>query len=111
VLSDVFEELVRLSEAASTKPRYQAAFKVIRDISPDIVARLEKDRGRSLRPELTTTTEDEKIIKTLEGLVPPAALSYRQAIADLSDDNRVSFRGPALELREALRETLDHLAP
>ena len=43
--------------------------------------------------------------------MPAAALSYQQAIADLADDGRASFRGPALELREALRETLDHLAP
>ena len=111
VLSDVFEELIRLSEAASTKPKYQSAFKVIRDMSPDIVARLEKDRGHPVRPQVIVTVEDEKIIKTLQELVPPAALSYQQAIADLADDDRVSFRGPALELREALRETLDHLAP
>jgi Predicted pPIWI-associating nuclease len=28
-----------------------------------------------------------------------------------ADDRGISFRGPALELGEALRETLDHLAP
>jgi hypothetical protein len=111
VLTEVFETLIRLSEAASTKPKYQKAFKTLRDISPDVVTRLEKDRGKSLRPELTITAEDEKIIETLKGLVPAAALSYQQAIADLADDSRVSFRGPALELREALRETLDYLAP
>ena len=44
-------------------------------------------------------------------MVPSAAFSYRQALADLKDDKRVSFRGPALELREVLREVLDHLAP
>ena len=98
-LTDLFENLIRLSEAASTKPKYQKAFKTIRDISPDVVTRLEKDRGKSLRPELTITAEDEKIIETLKGLVPAAALSYQQAIADLADDNRVSFRraGPRTE--------------
>jgi hypothetical protein len=55
--------------------------------------------------------EDEELISKLNAHVPSAALSYKQAILDLSDDNRVSFRGPALELREALREILDHLAP
>ena len=45
------------------------------------------------------------------GLVPSAALSYKQALADLNDEKRISFRGPALELREALREALDALAP
>lgn len=111
VLTDAFSALIRLSEAATTKPKYLKAFKTIRDISPEIVTRLEKDRGKSVRPELTVTAEDEQIINTLQGLVPAAALSYQQAIADLADDSRVSFRGPALELREALRETLDHLAP
>jgi hypothetical protein len=57
------------------------------------------------------TEEDEQIISKLNALVPSAALSYKQAILDLKDDNRVSFRGPALNLREALREILDHLAP
>jgi hypothetical protein len=57
------------------------------------------------------TEEDEQIISKLDALVPSAALSYKQAILDLKDDGRVSFRGPALELREALREILDHLAP
>ena len=57
------------------------------------------------------TEEDEKILQKLDVLVPSAALSYKQAILDLADDSRVSFRGPALELREALREILDHLAP
>jgi hypothetical protein len=111
VLSQAFETLIRLSEAASTKPKYLKAFKTLREISPEVITRLEKDRGQSLRPELTITAEDEKIINTLQGLVPAASLSYQQAIADLADDNRVSFRGPALELREALRETLDYLAP
>jgi predicted pPIWI-associating nuclease len=110
-LAELFETLIRLSEAATSKPKYMKTFKSIREISPNVVTRLEKDRGQSLRPELTVTIEDEKIIKTLQDIVPAAALSFQQAIADLADDNRVSFRGPALELREALRETLDHLAP
>jgi len=57
------------------------------------------------------TEEDEQIISNLDALVPSAALSYKQATLDLKDDSRVSFRGPALELRETLREVLDHLAP
>lgn len=55
--------------------------------------------------------EDQKIIEILRALVPSAAQSYRQAVLDLGDEGRISFRGPALELREALREILDHLAP
>ena len=54
---------------------------------------------------------DTLIIETLAGLKPSAALAYEQALKDLSDERRRSYRGPATDLREALRETLDHLAP
>jgi hypothetical protein len=58
------------------------------------------------------TDVEARIITTLEQLVPTAALSYQQALQDLATGTeRLSFRGTANELREALRETLDHLAP
>lgn len=64
------------------------------------------------KPKATTRNEeDDQLINELDALVPSAALSYEQAILDLNDIDRISFRGPALELREALREILDHLAP
>jgi hypothetical protein len=55
--------------------------------------------------------EDRQVISKLDALVPSAARSYEQAVLDLKDGGRISFRGPALELREALREILDCLAP
>jgi len=54
---------------------------------------------------------DEKIVLTLDSIMPSAALSYRQALIDLEADERYSWRGPATDLRETLRETLDYLAP
>ncbi|GAI04118.1 unnamed protein product [marine sediment metagenome] len=51
------------------------------------------------------------ILNTLKQLIPTAALSYEQALVDLNNSDRISFRGTANELRETLRETLDHLAP
>ena len=54
---------------------------------------------------------DRAIIGTLQKLLPSAACSYEQAIRDLGGVVRLSWRGPATDLREALRETLDHLAP
>ncbi|NVN84983.1 MAG: hypothetical protein HXX15_02745 [Rhodopseudomonas sp.] len=57
-------------------------------------------------------TEDEcKLLESLREVVPSAALSYHQALLDLRYNERMSFRGPALELREVLREVLDHMAP
>lgn len=82
----------------------------------DVVAnRLNLSGGKSTEEASTATsrlTSDEcKLIEAIETLVPSAGVSYRQALSDLGDDRRVSFRGPALELREMLREILDHLAP
>lgn len=54
---------------------------------------------------------DKLILATLAGLLPSAARSYEQAISDLRSAERLSWRGPATDLREALRETLDLLAP
>lgn len=81
--------------------------------------RLGQSRSRPQRsgpqssPGVTTapTDTEQKILSALDRLVPTAGLSYRQAIADLSNAGRVSFRGPANELREALREVMDELAP
>jgi len=54
---------------------------------------------------------DSKVISTLDGVCPVAAASYRQGLADLAAVSRTSWRGSATEFREALRETLDTLAP
>ncbi|MFC3716576.1 hypothetical protein ACFONC_10455 [Luteimonas soli] len=61
------------------------------------------------RPEKAPV--DIRIITTLRALVPSAALSYEQALQDLGQPERLSWRGPATDLREALREVLDRLAP
>jgi Predicted pPIWI-associating nuclease len=57
------------------------------------------------------TATDQLIIDTLREVCPSAAAAYSQAMEDLSADTRGSWRGPATDLREALRETLDVLAP
>ena len=46
----------------------------------------------------------------LEQTVPIAAISYRQVLEDFKKE-RLSYRGTAAELREILREVLNHLAP
>jgi hypothetical protein len=57
------------------------------------------------------TSDESKLLNAIQKLVPSAGISYQQALTDLQDDKRLSFRGPALELREMLREVLDHMAP
>jgi hypothetical protein len=59
----------------------------------------------------THDTVDQRIVSKLKQLVPSAGLSYEQATLDLQVSQRLSWRGPATDLRESLRETLDYLAP
>lgn len=44
-------------------------------------------------------------------MLPSAANSYRQVLSDIEEPGRLSYRGTAAELRETVREVLDHLAP
>jgi hypothetical protein len=62
-------------------------------------------------PAVSRSASEIAILDTLERLVPSAAFAYEQAIRDLEDSSRVSFRGPANELRSALWDVLDRLAP
>jgi len=55
--------------------------------------------------------KDKMIVNTLRKIIPSAALSYEQALIDMQMLERLSWRGPATDFREALRECLDHLAP
>lgn len=52
-----------------------------------------------------------KVLDTLRKINSSAAISYEQALKDLNDNSRKSWRGTAVEFREALREVLDALAP
>jgi hypothetical protein len=74
----------------------------------------EKRIGKSARKSTVgalLNAQEATIVKTIEQIVPLAGLSYRQACLDLAARDRISYRGTANELREALRELLDHLAP
>jgi hypothetical protein len=110
VLNTSFQNLLELSGGSNAAASYKKHIKIIRKLTAKIASRIEINQSVT-KTQSNTTDEDQRVIRTLEELVPSAALSYKQAIIDLADETRLSFRGPALELREALRETLDHLAP
>jgi hypothetical protein len=109
-LDQGFQNLIQLSSGMNAVTSYKAQIKNIRKLLPKVTASIALNQSIVKVPQ-DISAEDERVIATLDGLVPSAALSYKQAIIDLAQAGRVSFRGPATELREALRETLDHLAP
>ncbi|WP_419846047.1 hypothetical protein [Candidatus Poriferisocius sp.] len=56
-------------------------------------------------------TDDGPIQRRLSTLDEAIAKSYEQALLDLSDPQRLTYVGPATELREVLRATLHRLSP
>jgi hypothetical protein len=110
VLDGAVQTILELSGAHNAAASYKKQIGIVRKILPKVTARLELNYGLGTKSS-NATSDDSRIIETLDGLAPSAAQSFKQAIIDLADDDRLSFRGPALELREALRETLDTIAP
>jgi hypothetical protein len=109
-----WQDLIRLAHGNNSRKSYQ---KLIRAIQKELTAlnvvRLSsishKGFGGSGVSDMTPA--EQMVVTTLDNSVPSAAASYRQAILDLAGGERLSYRGTASELREALRETIDHLAP
>lgn len=101
-----------LHELSRKKPSKQKCLEVLADAKSSLVA-IEGMflTGAGWRNAGGPAPIDERIIDTLREVCPAAAASYAQGVKDLEALDRASWRGPATELREALRETLDALAP
>ena len=107
-----FQELLELTQRASLRKRYGETLKALEsELNGIEVAFVSGCAGSVGSDQGTLDGKERRIADTLSALVPSAGLSYEQACCDLRDANRRSYRGAAAELREALREALDHLAP
>jgi hypothetical protein len=65
----------------------------------------------SRAPERSPAGRDPGVANRLKQLEPELAESYEQAVVDIEDSTRVSYRGQAAELREVLTGVLHKLAP
>jgi hypothetical protein len=65
----------------------------------------------SRAPQRTPAGRDSEVTARLRKLDPGLADSYEQAVRDLDDDGRITYKGPAAELREVLTGVLHKLAP
>jgi RNA processing factor Prp31 len=109
-LDNEMQALLRCTQHRTLVSDYRSLLNGAREA----VAELElKSLGQS--NTFTTNAPGEprhlRILTMVETLCPSAAFSYEQALRDLRDGTRKSWRGTAVEFREALREVLDHLAP
>ena len=108
-LDDAFQGILTLSSSVNRKSTYSRHLKTIQKLYPQITGKLAV--GGSSNSTVTIGDTEKKISALLDDMVPAAGKSFKQALIDLTDTKRISYRGPAVELREALRETLDFLAP
>ncbi|HEV2426423.1 MAG TPA: hypothetical protein VGZ29_16475 [Terriglobia bacterium] len=65
----------------------------------------------SRAPETSPAGRDEEAARRLRNLDAKVADDYEQAVLDIEDSDRVSYRGAAAELREVLTQVLHILAP
>jgi len=107
------ERLLDLTSKDALTLAYRVLIRQIERLIPKIEVKRELFLSEATgdTPRTTLSGIDEKILNTLSELVPSAAFSYQQALKDLNDASKISYRGTAAELREVLRETLDTLAP
>lgn len=113
-LDGEMQVLLGLANGRNAKRRYVATLRKIRTSLDNLEVSRELHLGQSVSEGTSSGPEspvEARIAEILAELVPSAGLSYKQALRDLQSPDRMSYRGTANELREALRETLDHLAP
>lgn len=108
------QELLRLSYRRNPVRAYREQLRLLEEQRAGLeirVASKEGMLGARPSPRILLTRKEKLIIETLGALIPTAARSYEQALLDLADETRQSYRGTASELRETLREVVDRLAP
>lgn len=112
-LDRITQHILELAARPNRKSTYQGRIRELNGSRGAVEAAIEmRASGRSPQPATRLTTPTEaSILATLDQIAPTIGLSYRQVLQDLGDQQRVSYRGSAAELREVLRELLDHLAP
>lgn len=103
--------LLELPNSSAPRSSYAAQLRELQGLYTEVAPLREILIGARAPGVAVISAVEQRINETLESLVPSAARSYQQALVDLSGTARLSYRGVAHELREALRETLDHFAP
>jgi hypothetical protein len=109
-LDGTMQDLLRCTRRRTQVSQYRELVKVCRQSLDE----LEIEALKPARDEATRSTfepREELILETLRKARSSAAPLYEQALTDLRGESRKSWRGTAVEFREALRETLDAFAP
>ena len=105
----VLQSILQLAEGYREKTAYIGHINELRPYLREATIDLLKGRGT---PSLALSETEKAILETLTAMLPISAASYQQVLRDISNaSGRISWRGTAGEIREVLREVIDHLAP
>lgn len=110
-LDSEMQRLIGLASGKNSKVSYQNVIREIKAKRKEIETGLEFLIGAESPASRTSVGSERAILATLERMIPTAGASYKQALLDVQQQGRISYRGTAAELREVVREVLDHLAP
>jgi hypothetical protein len=104
----VLQGILQLATAPREKEAYLGHIAELRPYLLEATIDLMKARGI---PRLVLSQMERATVETLTKMLPGSSASYEQVLRDIADGQRISWRGTAGELREVLREVIDHLAP
>jgi hypothetical protein len=104
----VVQSLLQLASSTREKEAYLGHINEFRPFLLEATIDVMKSRASS---RLVLSDTERTILNTLAAMLPNTAASYEQSLWDIRQGRRVSWRGTATELREVLREVIDHLAP
>lgn len=108
-LDTTVQQVIRLSSESCKKETLMTPLRNLRPLVLEASVHLMKARGV---PRILLSETEKGIITTLERMLPGTRDSYEQVMRDIGQPGgRVSWRGTAAELRDVLREVMDHLAP
>ena len=113
-IDSLAQRLLTLAAGRNAKTSYISTLRSLRKCRGPIEGRAHMLQGTvlsSAAAAVSLAPVEARILATLERMLPDSALSYRQVLQDLAGPQKYSYRGTATELREVVREVLDHLAP
>ena len=109
-IDEQMQEVLKLVTNEFTKRKPREKIQQIKQLFSDDVLMPASRAYWSRAPEKSPAGLDEEVLSRLTRLDPALAESYEQVVVDLEVD-RLSYRGPASELREVLTSVLHKLAP
>lgn len=109
-IDDLMDDLVKHTLKPTRKEIYLAAVRdSLSTYDKQLFVHLNKQVGAVLAG--TLQLGDDSISDALARISESLVAGYQQVHKDIADDSRISWRGPADEIREVLRELLEALAP